>query len=528
VTRPFAPTLLMALAVVLPLGGCAALLDPDDGDEPEEPEVRTVEGVTTDVAAIVGTFAAGPLHRPFLLESMAEFERFYGGAHPDHEASFHVRAFFQNGGGRIWVSRAEAATAAALTGGGTPGRGIAALDEANRFNLLLVPEILTSPGVADRPLAASAALVYAASRDAMLLLDPPAEVTDPQTLIDWVNGSAPGLRDRHAALFFGRIQVPAAASGGEPRWIGASGAAAGLFSWNDRERGVWSAPAGTNVPALSGVLDTDPLTTAQREALTQQQVIPLQRSPARLWGARTLLADSSPFTFLNVQRLTQYIEARVRAALEWTDGEPMEPELWDRARADAEAVMDELWRAGPSRGSSRRRPSGCAATAPPTPRPTSTGEGSGSTSTSRRSGLRSSWCGCSPSTSDPLGRRGTGRPPGQMPAMLKRRARIRRAGECRRSWTPRVRRRGTELRFARSMFCSARAATSRNRRPARTSKRDAALPAGTRPARISASERTASAAFSHPRFIPCPPIGLTRWAASPASTIGPLQNRSAR
>lgn len=356
-TRPsHLPALgLLLAALLLPAAGCGLLVAPDEEGETdppvEEPEERSVEGVTTDVAAIVGTFAAGPLHRPFLLESMAEFERFYGGVHPDHDASYHVRAFFQNGGRRIWVSRAPSATTAGLTGGGIPGRGLLALDEANRFNLLLVPQVQSSAEVPDRALAASAALVYAGSRSAVLLLDPPAGIDAPQPLLDWLDGPASGLRDRHAALFFGRIQVPGSGSGDPPRWIGASGAAAGIFAWNDRERGVWSVPAGTSVPPLAGVLDTDPLTDPEREALNQGQVITLQRSPARIWGSRTLLADASPFTFLNVQRLTLYIEARVRAALEWTEGEPMEPETWDRARADASAVMEELWRAGAFQGS---------------------------------------------------------------------------------------------------------------------------------------------------------------------------------
>lgn len=337
------------------VAGCAAVTDLVSEEEPAPdppppPPVRTVDDVSTDVAAIVGTFAEGPMHTPHLLESLEEFELYYGGVHRDHEASFHVRTFFGNGGRRIWISRAPSATAEGLTGGAVAGRGIHALDEANRFNTLLIPEIQSSPQVQDRALAASAALVYAASRDAMLLLDPPSEVTAPGPLVQWLEGPATGLRDRHGALLFGRIQVPGSGDGDGPRWIGASGAAAGVFSWNDRERGVWEVPAGPSVPALQGVLDTDPLSVAEREALNQAQVITLQRSPARLWGGRTLLPGTSPFTFLNVQRLTQYIEARVRAALEWTEGEVMEPELWDRARADAEAVMDELWRLGAFQG----------------------------------------------------------------------------------------------------------------------------------------------------------------------------------
>jgi hypothetical protein len=351
ISFPLPLLLALAGAGVLGISACDALVGLVDPDDPGEPEVRSVQGVTTDVAAIVGTFSAGPLHRPFLLESMPEFEKFYGGVHPLHEASFHVRAFFQNGGRQIWVSRAAAATQGGLLGGGVPGRGLLALEEANRFNTLLVPELLSSASITDRAFAAATAIAYAASRDAMMLLDPPAEVLTAQGVMDWVNQSTSLLRSRHAALYFGRIEVPEGAGPGETRWIGASGAAAGIQSWNDRERGVWLAPAGPNVPSLAGVLDTDPLTTAEREALNTQQIISLLRGPARIWGARTLLADSSPFTYLNVQRLTLHIEALVRDTLRWTAGETMKPELWTQARSDTEAVIHALWSQGAFPGS---------------------------------------------------------------------------------------------------------------------------------------------------------------------------------
>jgi len=331
---------LVVLAALL-AGGCEALTEPD---EVGEPPVREVEGITTDVAAIVGTFAAGPMNHPFLLESLAEFQEFYGGVDPLYEASFQVRAFFENGGRRIWVSRTPDATLTGLTGGGMAGRGLLALEEANQFNALLVPELFTGAGIPDRAQAASVAITYAASRGAMMLLDPPLESTAAQDVIDWVHRSSSQIRNRHAALFFGRVLVPVGPSAS--RWIGASGAAAGVFAWNDRERGVWAAPAGLGVPAFTGVLDTDPLTADQREALNRAQIISLQRGPARLWGSRTLADDNSPFTFLPVQRLTLHAEALVRDALTWTPGQTMGQALWSRAQADAEAVFQDLWTRG--------------------------------------------------------------------------------------------------------------------------------------------------------------------------------------
>jgi phage tail sheath protein FI len=314
------------------------------------PLVRSVDGVTTDVAAIVGTFAAGPMETPYLLESMNEFDLYYGGVDEDHEASYQVRAFFQNGGERLWVSRARDAARTGLVG--TPGTrtGVHALESA-RFNLLLVPELFTSPDIADRAGAAADVVAYGADRDAFVLLDPPAEVETAGALIDWLVLGGGALRRREAALYFGRLQVADGAGGS--RWIGASGAAAGTYAMNDRDRGVWSTPAGPELP-LSGVQDVAPLTVDARDSLVAVGINPVIRNATAgvlLWGGRTLALDPE-FRYLSVYRLTLYLEARVRSALEWAAGESSEQAVWDRAREDTEAVLDELWRAGAFQGAS--------------------------------------------------------------------------------------------------------------------------------------------------------------------------------
>ncbi|HSH44940.1 MAG TPA: hypothetical protein VK966_03735, partial [Longimicrobiales bacterium] len=169
---------------------------PGDGDT-APPETRSVEGVTTAVAAIIGTFADGPLDQPYLLESMAEFDTHYGGVDPHHEASYHVRAFFDNGGERIWVTRVGNADAGGLLGSRVAGTGLFALEEANRFDLLLVPEIFTSDDIVDRAFVASEAVRYASERAAMALLDPPAEVLSARDVIDWMGKAGAVLRHPH-------------------------------------------------------------------------------------------------------------------------------------------------------------------------------------------------------------------------------------------------------------------------------------------------------------------------------------------
>src|SRR3712207_3011822 len=80
---------------------------------------KSIEGVGTSTAAFVGLTARGPVSAgaggvaPPLLTSFAEFERYYGGADdlringvPTRNYLAHsARAFFNNGGGRLYVAR---------------------------------------------------------------------------------------------------------------------------------------------------------------------------------------------------------------------------------------------------------------------------------------------------------------------------------------------------------------------------------------------------------------------------------------
>lgn len=104
---------------------------------------KSIEGVSTSTAAFVGLTARGPSSSgsagmtPPLLTSIADFERIYGpvndlrlgsGSAPPSVTNYlahAVRAFFENGGGRLYVARvlppgAAAATSGALNAGSAP------------------------------------------------------------------------------------------------------------------------------------------------------------------------------------------------------------------------------------------------------------------------------------------------------------------------------------------------------------------------------------------------------------------------
>ncbi len=87
---------------------------------------KPIEGVSTSTAGMVGVTERGPLHRPILITSAGEFERWYGGNLPIGEfvdpadadrahcyLPHAVQGFFTNGGKRLYIVRVAPDEAAA-------------------------------------------------------------------------------------------------------------------------------------------------------------------------------------------------------------------------------------------------------------------------------------------------------------------------------------------------------------------------------------------------------------------------------
>ncbi len=82
--------------------------------------VRTIAGVSTSVAAFIGTFSKGPINHgdpsspinsnyALQIFNPGDFEREFGGLRADSEATYAVTQFFLNGGTEAWVVRVASA-----------------------------------------------------------------------------------------------------------------------------------------------------------------------------------------------------------------------------------------------------------------------------------------------------------------------------------------------------------------------------------------------------------------------------------
>jgi len=77
--------------------------------------VRTISGVATSIAAFVGWAARGPADRAQLVQSWADYERFYGGLDRRSLLGYAVQHFFTNGGQQAYIVRLANADAAVAT-----------------------------------------------------------------------------------------------------------------------------------------------------------------------------------------------------------------------------------------------------------------------------------------------------------------------------------------------------------------------------------------------------------------------------
>ncbi|MDB9305193.1 phage tail sheath subtilisin-like domain-containing protein [Nodularia spumigena CS-591/12] len=67
--------------------------------------VRTITGVSTSITAFVGYTPRGELNKAVRIFNFGDFERAFGGLHPDSEISYSIQQFFLNGGTDGYVVR---------------------------------------------------------------------------------------------------------------------------------------------------------------------------------------------------------------------------------------------------------------------------------------------------------------------------------------------------------------------------------------------------------------------------------------
>ncbi len=333
-----------------------------------------IEGVETATAAFLGETERGPL-TPSLVTSYRHFAQLFGGPFAEDRYLPHaVRAFFKNGGRRLFVARVRGRGSAPpdaidFAGGyDEAGEVIGARHELRGLAALAQPDyrevsLIHAPGIGNdqegAPIQAAlvrhceaegqrfAVLDAAANRSAPgprapdgprleRPLDPP---LDPRRCFNKGRGS------RHAAIYHPWLWASFAEREGE-RLLPPGGFVCGAYARNDEMRGVWKAPSNLT---LEGALALErPPDRRLEEQLSARGVNCMRQLPGRgprVWGARTL-SHEQPWNYVPLQRYRLFLEASITAGTKWVAFEPNGPRLWAKVRQTVTDFLRRQWRAG--------------------------------------------------------------------------------------------------------------------------------------------------------------------------------------
>ena len=251
------------------------------------------------------------------------------------------------------------AGALSIRGSRAQKTGLYALENVDLFNLLCIPETAISLSEDAARMVFSEALAYCEQRRAFLFVDLPANINTVADAKQWLTNNAT-LRSRNAAAYFPHLEINDPLLNGRLRSVPPSGAAAGLFARVDAQRGVWKAPAGTDVPIRGVAGVKTPLSDPENGALNPLGLNCLRNFSVYgnvIWGARTLRgADvlTDEYKYIPVRRTALFIEESLYRGLKWVVFEPNDGPLWATIRLNVGAFMQNLFRQGAFAGRSSR------------------------------------------------------------------------------------------------------------------------------------------------------------------------------
>ncbi len=224
--------------------------------------------------------------------------------------------------------------------------------EPQIFNLMCIPPY---KGEDVDPEVVNKAAEYCEKKRAFLIVDPPSSWNNVK---DAKNGlSKIGTDSANAALYFPRVTGPDPLDNYQTKEFAPSGVIAGVIARTDEAKGLWKAPAGVEA-VLQGVEPSIRLTDEDNGELNPLGINCIRQFPVYgnvVWGARTLQgADTlqSEWKYINVRRLTLYIEQSLQEGTRWAVFEPNDEALWSNLRSSITNFMNGLWTSGAFAGSS--------------------------------------------------------------------------------------------------------------------------------------------------------------------------------
>jgi phage tail sheath protein FI len=313
---------------------------------------KSIEGVSTSTAAFVGPTLTGPTTSPpALLTSYGDFERVYGGSGdlgfaPRLNFIAHgVRAFFNEGGQRLYVARVAAAKKPPTLAGYR--KALTLLADLPDVSAVAAPGVTEfSPALADGVV--GALIAHAEQmKYRVAVLDVPAGR-------DVAQASAYRAKfdSKFAALYYPWIVTAnpgfnLALPGSPPELtLPPSPFICGIYARTDIQRGVAKAPA--NEIVQSALRFERAVTQADQDVLNPLGINCLRFFVGRgnrVWGARTISSDPE-WKYISVRRYFNYLERSIDQGTQWVVFEPNNEDLWAKVRDAIASFLYNEWQSG--------------------------------------------------------------------------------------------------------------------------------------------------------------------------------------
>jgi hypothetical protein len=228
-----------------------------------------------------------------------------------------------------------------LVGSRQDCRGIFALDQVDRFDILYLPP--PGKGVDLGPAAVLAAERYCRSRGAVLVVDPPAGLDAPEVMVREVRER--GYASPNMVSYFPRMALRKE-SDARPRAVG--GAIAGLLCKLDRLHGPWLHLDQGGLGLSREFVPAVPVDEEDAQALAREGINVIlagKAGRARVTGSTTMARGSEmqrPLTSLSVRRLCLRIVNTIEQATRWTVFEPVDESLATRIQSQVFAFLSAM------------------------------------------------------------------------------------------------------------------------------------------------------------------------------------------
>jgi uncharacterized protein len=302
-----------------------------------------IAGVGTSTAGFIGkvddvdgapTGKLPALNTPRLYTNFGEFRAEYGDFSATDKSqntlAHAVFGFFNNGGTRCWVVRADA-TSPDLD------KALEAIDPIDEVAILAAPGIAVDKAswgkIATHCFNSKTRFgILDASKDDDWRTPPPAD-------------DLPSKSD-YAALYFPWIQVFDPGSKALV-FVPPSGHLAGVYARVDTQRGVHKAPANEAVFGAVGL--QFPVSQRKQDGLNPIGVncIRSLNGTVTVWGARTANStDSDEFKYVSTRRLFNFLRASIDRGTQWAVFEPNNPDLWAKIIRNVGAFLTQVWAGG--------------------------------------------------------------------------------------------------------------------------------------------------------------------------------------